>query len=143
MLNLLKSVLLASMTMAFVSSAQAGIDELDQDPVNQTIQGTVVLRVDQRTGEMAMLQTEALTDTEAEAQSLIHNHFENVPQDKIKSELDRESGASSWYWYYPGYNSGYGYNRYYYNYGNCYSPWYSYYYGNYSYYYYNRYSPYF
>ena len=143
MSNLIKNFLLVAMTSLSFTATFAGTDELDKDPVNQTIQGTVVLRVDSRTGAMAMMQTDALTSTEAEAQALTNQNFQVVPQEKVKSELDRESGASSWYWYNPGYYSGYNYSHYYYYSGYCYSPWYSYSYGYDSYYYYNRYSYYF
>jgi hypothetical protein len=121
-------------------SAFAGPDELDQDRANQAIEGTVVLRVDQRTGEMAMVQVDDVVTTEAAAQNLVNEKFEAVPKDKVRSELDREAGASSWYWYYPGYAYGYGYGYGYYYGGYCYNPYYSYGYGYYNYYYYNRYS---
>lgn len=131
------------MTSLSFTPAFAGTGELDKDPVNQALQGTVILRVDTRNGAMAMMQTNALASTEADAQALTQLNFQAVPQNKVKTELDREAGASSWYWYNPGYYSGYNYNHYYYYGGNCYSPWYSYSYGYYSYYYYNRYSYYF
>ena len=87
-----------------------------------------------------MLQVDEVVATEAQAQGLIDSKFSAVPQEKVRSELDREAGASSWYWYYPGYSYGYGYGYGYYYGGNCYNPWYSYGYGYYNYYYYNRYS---
>lgn len=123
--------------------AFAGSDELDKDPVNQSIQGTVILRVDQRTGEQAMVEVEEVIMTGDAAKALIDENFKTVPTEKIHTELDREAGASSWYWYTPHYSYGYAYSNYYYYYGNCYSPWYSYSYGYYNYYYYNRYSYYF
>lgn len=114
----------------------AGTDELDQDRQNQSIQGTVVLRVHQQTGEMAMLQVDETVSTKEGAAALASADFKAIPQENLRSELDREAGASSWYWYYnPGF---YGFNYYYY--GNCYSPWYNYSWGSYSYYYYNRFS---
>lgn len=134
-----KLFLTALVTLASVV-AIAGTDELDQDKANQSIQGTVVLRVDQRTGEMAMVQVENVVSTESEARTLVNEDFQAVPKEKVRSELDREAGASSWYWYYPGYSYGWGYNYGYYYGGNCYNPWYSYGYGYYNYYYYNRYS---
>jgi len=144
MFNLIKKTILITLTTAsFTATTFASTGELDNDPVNQSIKGTVVLRVDTRTGEMAMLHTDAVTNTETDAQSLINHDFQVVPQEKVKTELDRESGTSSWYWYTPYYSYGYNYSHYYYNYGNCYSPWYAYSYSYYSYYYYNRYSYYF
>lgn len=137
---MLKKLLVSTLLSVACVSAFAGTDELDQDKANQAIQGTVVLRVDTRTGEMAMTRVDEVVSTEAAAQELVNENFEAVPQDKVRSELDREAGASSWYWYYPGYAYGYGYGYGYYSYGACYNPWYSYGYGYYNYYYYNRYS---
>lgn len=138
---MLKSLLLTACLVLVSGTMFAGTDELDQDRSNQSIQGTVVLRVDQRSGEMAMVNVENVITDKTEAQSLVTKEFTAVPKEKVHNELDRESGASSWYWYYPGYSHGYGYgSAYYYYYGNCYNPWYSYSYGYYSYYYYNRYS---
>jgi hypothetical protein len=137
---MIKNLFLVALLSISSLSAFAGTDELDQDNANQALQGTVVLRVDQRTGEMSMIQTDQVVENAAEAQKLSEGEFTTVPAEKIKSELDREAGASSWYWYNPGYSYGYGYNYGYYSYGNCYNPWYSYSYGYYSYYYYNRYS---
>ncbi len=138
---MLKNILLTAVLSFSYMSAFAGTDELDQDKANQSIQGTVVLRVDQRNGEMAMVKVDNVVATKSEAQGLVNSKYAAIPKEKVRSELDREAGASSWYWYYPGYSNGYGYgNAYYYYYGNCYNPWYSYSYGYYSYYYYNRYS---
>lgn len=138
---MLKNILLSTVLTLSCGAAFASPDELDQDRTNQSIQGTVVLRVDQRNGEMAMVQVDNVVASKSEAQGLVNSDFAAVPKEKIHSELDREAGASSWYWYYPGYSNGYGYGGAYYNYyGNCYNPWYSYSYGYYSYYYYNRYS---
>ena len=87
MSNLIKNFLLVAMTSLSFTAAFAGTGELDQDPVNQTIQGTVVLRVDTRSGTTAMMQTNALTSTEAEAQALTNQNFQVVPQEKVKTEL--------------------------------------------------------
>jgi hypothetical protein len=136
---MLKNIFLSTVVSIICSLAIAGPDELDRNPVNQAIQGTVVLRMDQRDGAISMVQLDEVIATESQAQQIVTNEFQVVPQDKVRSELDREAGASSWYWYYPGYSYGYN-NAYYYYYGNCYNPWYTYSYGYYSYYYYNRYS---
>lgn len=156
-----KNMLLTTLFCLVGISAFASVDELDQNASNQAIQGTVVLRVNQQTGEMAMVQVNEVVQTKEDAVALANQDFQAIPKDKIRSELDREVSASSWYWYFPGfsfgYNGGYGYgggygsggygyggynqyNPYYYSYGNCYNPWYSYSYNNYAYYYYNRYS---
>lgn len=145
---MLKNIILGIIVSLNCTLVFAGVDELDQDKANQALQGTVVMRIDQRTGTLSMAQVENVVTSKAEALVLAKGNFQAVPNEKIRSELDREAGASSWYWYYPGYSNGYGYNygynnAYYYYYGNCYNPWYSYSSGYYSYYYYNRYSYYY
>ncbi len=135
--NLFSISLLMLLALSF---AQADSGELDQDRANQSIQGTVILRQDQRTGETVMAEVSNVLMTADEAKALINTNFKAIPEGKIKTELDREAGASSWYWYYPYPSYGYSYSSYYYYYGHCYSPWYSYSYGYYNYYYYNRYS---
>lgn len=131
-------ILIVAATLA-QSLAWAGIDELDQASTNHQrpdLQGSVVLRVDERTGELSMLKTEQsiVSQNEAIEVATSQSDFSPVSQDKVTNELDREAGASSWYWYYPGYSFGYGYSFYYY--GNCYNPWYNYYSWPYRYYYY-------
>jgi hypothetical protein len=116
------------------SGAQAS--ELDRDNSNQQIQGTVVFRVDNRDGSVAKLETSEVIASTAEAQELSAGQFAPVANEKVRTELDNEAGASSWYFYYNYY-----YSYAYYNcYGRSYAPWYNYSYGYYSYYYYNAYS---
>lgn len=112
--------------------------ELDNDGAvtNQDLRGTVVIRVDQRNNSVSVLQSQAQPQSAAEAQALAaRGSFKSVPSSKVRSELDQESGASSWYWYCPSYNYNYGYL---YWYGYSYQPAYIYSYGYYHYYYYNR-----
>lgn len=103
---MLKLILLSIALVVSSLSGWAGTDELDQDRTNQSLQGTVVLRVDQRNGQVAMVKVEEFVDSKQEAQSLADTEFSPVPNEKVHTELDREAGAASWYWFYPGYRQG-------------------------------------
>ena len=128
------------------TSAFAG--ELDNESgiTNKQLQGTLVLRVDTRTNDSAYVQFDQGLKSESEAKTLAKTAtFAKVPSNKVRSELDQDGGASSWY-FYGNYNNGYGspYGYPYYTpvcnyYGNSYNPYYSYNYGNYNYYYYGSY----
>ena len=135
----MKALLLAfAMVAGFATQSFAG--ELDNDAAvaNQQIAGTVVIRVDSRTKEVAALHTNSVMKNEVQAKALTSEKFEAVSADKVRSELDKDGGASSWYFYY-GYNYNYGYNYGYMNwYGNWYQPCYNYNYNYYSYYYYSN-----
>jgi hypothetical protein len=114
--------------------------------------GTVVLRVDNVTNETFVHKTDAVIPTDTRAQAVQAGEFLPLPASSVKSELDQDGGASSWYFYYgssygrgyyDGYRDGYraGYSApYYYSYGYSYRPVYSWNYGRYSYYsyYYDR-----
>lgn len=131
--------LLVAMTLVAGLATQSFAGELDNDAAvaNQNITGTVVIRVNTRTKEVAALKTDALMKNEVQAKALTSEKFEAVAADKVRSELDNDGGASSWYFYY-GYNYNYGYNYGYMNwYGNWYQPCYTYNYNYYSYYYYS------
>lgn len=135
----MKSLLIAvALVAGFATQSFAG--ELDNDAAvaNQNIPGTVVIRVNTRTKEVAALHTNAVMQNEAQAQALTSKNFKAVSADNVRSELDQDGGASSWY-FYSGYNYNYGYNYGYMNYyGNWYQPCYNYSYNNYSYYYYSN-----
>lgn len=121
--------------LAFFSTfSSAYASELDQDQANTALQGTVVFRVDNRTQDVAVQYSEQVVKNQGQAQDLSNGAFSVVPQNKVKSELDRDGGVSSWYFYY---NYAYAY---YYNYGYYYNPCFTYARGYYTYYYYNRYS---
>lgn len=113
--------------------------ELDDDRsvTNREIQGTMVLRVDPKTNQAAVVKTDQVMPSKEKARNFVQTaKFTAIPSSKMKSELDESSGTSSWY-YYPSYGyGGYGYNCYYYGYN--YSPYYSYYGGGYNYYYYGN-----
>ncbi len=109
--------------------------ELDRDMANQegaNYAGTVILRVDQQTDEVAVFETEQ-TFSDAEIESVSANfEYQPLPSNKIQNELDEEAGTSSWYFYYYRapirYGYGYGYRYpYYYRYGYSYAPYYNYY----------------
>jgi hypothetical protein len=143
---MMRFILSAALALGVSSAAFAG--ELDNEGgvTNKQLQGTMVLRVDTRTKASAFVKLDDSLKSKEDAQVLAHSaKFAAVPAQNIKSELDQEGGASSWYFYSPYYNN---YNNYqspyqypYYTptcnwYGNNYNPYYSYNYGNYNYYYY-------
>lgn len=127
-----------SLTLALSLGSFALAGELDNESgiTNKELQGTLILRVDTRTGEATYVKTEAAMGSEAEAKAFAQTAaFAAVPATNMKSELDHEGGASSWYFYNPYPYYGY-YNPYCNWYGNYYNPYYSYNYGYYNYYYY-------
>lgn len=139
---MMRLILLAALAIGMGSVALA--NELDNEAgvTNKELKGTLVLRIDTRSGDASYTQTEALMNSKAEAKALVQEaRFAKVPASRMKSELDGDGGASSWYFYnqYPGYGYGGGYGGYnpYCNwYGNSYNPYYQYNYGYYNYYYY-------
>ncbi len=125
---------------ALVVGFQAHASELDNDGAiaNQGLTGTVVIRIDQRDNSVAFVQSEKALNSQTEVATVLKSEFKAVPAAQLKKELDKEAGASSWYYYNSPYN-------YYYN--NClnyggynYYPYYSYNTSYYSYYYYGYYS---
>lgn len=113
--------------------AQAG--ELDQDTRNQGLNGTVVVRVDQRNQSSSVLKTESPVQSNQEAITLAKSAaFKAIKTENVKTELDAAGGASSWYWY-----CGNQYPTYLYWYGYTYYPVYTYNYSYYTYYYYSWY----
>lgn len=118
----------------FSSFSSAYASELDKEQPNTAIQGTVVFRIDSRDQKIAVQYSDAIVANQDEAQALTGGEFTVVPQGKVKSELDQDAGASSWYFYY---NYAYAY---YYRSGYYYNPCFTYNSGYYTYYYYNRYS---
>ena len=123
------------LTAALLVSSFAVAGELDQDVANQGLTGTVVVRVDARDKSVSVMKSEQVPANKKEAQVLaVSGAFEKAPADKVRTELDNESGSSSWYWY-CGYNQPYYLNWYGYNYYQTYYYSYNYY----SYYYYSYY----
>lgn len=129
-----------ALVLGFQISGVAQAGELDNDGVvaNHGLTGTVVIRIDQRDNSVSYVESAQGLTNQTEAMGVLKNDFKAVPADKLKKELDKEAGASSWYYFYAPYN-------YYYN--NClnyggynYYPYYSYNYSYYSYYYYGYYS---
>jgi hypothetical protein len=135
---MMRFILSAVLAVGMGSAAFAG--ELDNEAgvTNKKLQGTMVLRVDTRTGEAAYVKTEVAMKSEADAKDLAATAaFSPVSANNVRSELDQDGGASSWYFYNPYQNNyGYGYNPYCNYYGNYYTPYYQYNYGYYNYYYY-------
>lgn len=136
---MMRFILSAALVLGLGSAAVA--NELDNESgvTNQELQGTLVLRVNTVTNEASFVKTDAAMGSEAEAKAFSQTaEFAKLPASKIKSELDHDGGASSWYFYYPQYNYNY-YNPYCNWYGNYYNPYYQYNYGYYNYYYYGSY----
>lgn len=132
---MMRFILAATLALGVSSFALAG--ELDNEAgvTNKELTGTLVLRVDTRTNEAAYVKLDAGLNSEAEAIALAQSAtFSKVPAANLKTELDQDGGASSWYFYspyqYPYYTPACNY------YGNYYNPYYSYNYGYYNYYYY-------
>nr|BFD58283.1 hypothetical protein CKG001_03900 [Bdellovibrio sp. CKG001]BFD61713.1 hypothetical protein BdHM001_03940 [Bdellovibrio sp. HM001]BFD65525.1 hypothetical protein HAGR004_05470 [Bdellovibrio sp. HAGR004] len=126
-------ILVAALTLGATSFAFAGELDNESSVTNQSMNGTVVIRVDNRNNQTAVLATPSPLTSDAQAQTLAQTGaFEQAAN--VRSELDQDGGASSWYFY-----SGYNYYSYVYWYGNWYTPCYTYNYGYYSYYYYSNY----
>lgn len=141
----MKTILTLAAAAMIAVSAQAGeLDNPTQPNVGQA-DSTIVVRVNTQTGAVEKLElNEGLAVDQAQALAQDSSvQFEQVAQNNIKSELDQEAGASSWYWYCPTYYSYPSYGNYYntgfYSYGYWYSSYYSYNYSNYNYYYYQPY----
>lgn len=143
----MKNSLILAGLLAFGSVSVANELDAPQAPVAQLPDQTIVVRVNTVTGAVEKAELAGtLSETDAQAVAASANlEFAAVPAQNIRGELDREAGASSWYWWCPTYYS-YGYNYYtpyyntgFYNYGYYYSGYYSYSYYNYNYYYYRPY----
>ncbi len=128
-------ILAAILALGFSTTVVANELDNESSVTNKQLTGTIVVRVDNRTKKVAALKTSELI-SEKEAQEIaLSGDFKDASAN-VKSELDQDGGASSWYFYY-GYNSNYYCNMNYY--GNWYRPTYYYNYSYYSYYYYGNY----
>ena len=129
-------ILVAALALASVTASAGELDNESSVTNQAAINGTVVVRVDSRTNKAAVLATNSVMTDEAQAKALAHEgSFQAVSAKNISGELDKDGGASSWY-YYNGYNPYYYSNMYWY--GNWYQPCYSYNYSYYNYYYYSN-----
>ena len=122
----------------FSVSAHAGELDNEGSVTNKSMPGTLVVRLDKRTNQAAAVQTSQTLTSEDQAVALVAKaNFKAIGGDKVRTELDQDGGASSWYFYspyqYPYYTPVCNY------YGNSYNPYYSYNYGYYNYYYYGSY----
>lgn len=125
----------AAVALAAGSTANAGELNNESSVTNQSMNGTVVIRVDTRNNQAAILTTETAVSNNSQAQQLaLEGQFKKVSAENVKNELDNDGGASSWYFY--------GGSSYYYSsmywYGSWYHPCYSYNYSYYNYYYYSN-----
>jgi hypothetical protein len=130
-------ILVAALVLGAVGFANAGELDNDANVANQqSIQGTVVVRVDTRSNAASVLKTDLTMASQDQAQALAQTGtFQAVPAANVRTELDNDGGTSSWYFFRgPGFN--YGYMNWY---GNWYQPCYTYNYGFYNYYYYANY----
>ena len=128
-------ILVATLALAGFSASAGELDN-ESSVTNQSMNGTIVVRVDTRTNAVAVLATDAVMQSNHEAQALAQEStFSLMPAKNLAKELDQDGGASSWYWY-GGYNQYYYSSMYYY--GNWYNPCYSYYNNYYRYYYYSN-----
>lgn len=133
---MMRFILSAALVLGMGSIATASELDNESGVTNKELQGTMVLRVDTRTGEATFTQTQTAMASETEANAFAQTAaFAAVPAANLKSELDSDGGASSWYFYNPYRSYGY-YNPYCNYYGNYYNPYYQYNYGYYNYYYY-------
>ncbi|MGZ3775372.1 MAG: hypothetical protein ACXVCY_14520 [Pseudobdellovibrionaceae bacterium] len=134
----MKSFILAAvLTLGAGSFSFAGELDNESSITNQSMNGTVVIRVDTRNNQASILTSNKPMTNDAEAHAFVEaGSFQNVPAAHLKNELDQDGGASSWY-YYHGYNSYYYGSMYWY--GSWYTPCHQYYYGYYRYYYYSNY----
>lgn len=132
----MKSFILAATLVLAAGSAFAGELDNESSVTNQAMNGTVVVRVDTRNNQTAVMTSAAAVRAGQEAQNLVEvSSFKAVGAQHVKSELDQDGGASSWY-FYNGYNNYYGCVNWY---GNWYRPYYQYNYSYYRYYYYSNY----
>lgn len=132
----MKSLILAAAMVFLAGSAFAGELDNESSVTNQSMNGTVVVRVDKRTNKAAVMTSESPVRAGQEAQNLVEvGSFQKMDSQHVKGELDQDGGASSWY-FYNGYNNYYGCVNWY---GNWYRPYYQYSYSYYYYYYYSNY----
>jgi hypothetical protein len=132
-------LLLLTAILTLNTGAFAFAGELDNESsiTNQSMNGTVVIRVDSRSNKTSVLSSQQVVANDSEAKALVQEgSFKEVPAANLKKELDQDGGASSWY-FYGGYSPYYSYNMYWY--GSWYTPCYSYNYNYYNYYYYSYY----
>ena len=127
-------ILITTVLMAIpVHTTWAG--ELDNDAAiaNSGLKGTLVVRVDDQTGEIAYLKSDVASPTLEAATTIVsQGEFQPVPAANLRTELDQDAGASSWYFMCgrPWWGQTYWY-------GYVYRPYYAWNWGYYHYYYYN------
>lgn len=128
-------ILVAALALGVSTSAMANELDNESSVTNQAMNGTVVVRVDSRNNQASVVTSEKVMASAQDAQKLAQNgSFQKLSSENVRSELDQDAGASSWYFY-----NGYNYYNQVYWYGNWYTPYYQYNYGYYRYYYYSNY----
>jgi hypothetical protein len=132
----MKHLVLALALVLGLASPSAFAGELDNEGsvTNKAFSGTMIVRVDTRTNEMTYSKSVTGVQSIAQAQVMLDNvSFTALPAQNVRGELDRDGGASSWYFY-----TGYSSYSYMYWYGSWYTPCYSYSYSYYQYYFYSN-----
>lgn len=129
--------IIAALILTVATVAMAGELDNDHQVANQNLEETVVVRVDTRDNSVAVLNTKQVVSSAVQAKALTQKTFTVVPATQVRSELDTDGGASSWYVYW--YQYSYAYYPSYCYYGNYYNPYYNYAWGSYRYYYYGAY----
>jgi len=137
---MVRFILAAAIAMGASSFVMANEMNNDLSIANNQLHGTIVLRIDSRNNEATYTKSPAVLASQTQAEKFARNaNYAKVPGERVRNELDRDGGTSSWYFYgsYPYYNS------YYYPtcnwYGTYYNPFYYYSYGYYGYYFYGPY----
>lgn len=106
--------ILCSLFFALASGSIVFAGELDNErgvTNKDTMHGTLILRVDKRTNKAEYVATEKAMPNKDQAKTYSKSAtYKKVPAGKIRGELDRNGGSSSWYFYngYNEYNNGYG-----------------------------------
>ncbi len=149
--RILRIAVLAACLVSAGITSYAAETELDRESsvINEQsaramdLPGTVIVRVNEATGEASVLEVSARLAADANAAkevATLSDSFRTIPASGIMAintvaELDRNSSTSSWYaWY----NYGYSYTPtyYYWGYSYAYSNYYNYNWYGYSYYWY-------
>jgi hypothetical protein len=135
-----------SVLLIAIAAIVANAGELDsengitnkQAQIAESLPGSVIVRVEQATGRVAVLHADQKLETDAASVSQVVNSKEFVQMDvkgNMTGELDRDSSRSSWYFCFN--NWSWGYPTYYaYGYSFAYTNYYWNNWGGYSYYWY-------
>lgn len=121
------SLLIAALTALMGFSASA-----------KELNGNVIIRYNKTTGTVERMMTTQKIHSAKEAEALVRDgKFESIEGHLAVTELDREAGASSWFWFCPSWGwSTWAVTPQFYWYGTTFSPWFNSSFNNFNYYYY-------